>query len=373
MTERMAAPSLAQQEHTIPEHRATYPAGNDFAIEAKDLVKRYPKAKSNAIDGISFVVRRGEIFGLLGPNGAGKTTTISILTTGARPSSGTAKIMGIDVTANPVRVKQHIAVVPQNNNLDKRLHARELLTFHASYHTVPRAEREARADRLLAELGLTEHGKDNVNSFSGGMAQRLMLARALMHVPDVLFLDEPTNSLDPQSRLFLWDCIRELNQQGITILLTTHDMDEAEQLCDRIAIMDKGSILVLDTTDALKKLIPEGNRIELSVQVPESVSLDTPQGKDQSTVSLRDCVVDALRALPNVTKVEEVSQPQDEEDQQGRLLFRLYAANEEAIAAVAAKAIQAITSSGALLDDLRLARPSLEDVFISLTGRNLRS
>src|SRR6266446_3541998 len=260
MTENAIGSSPAQQEQASTESRTT--GENEFAIEVRDLVKRYPKAQFNAVDGISFTVKRGEIFGLLGPNGAGKTTTIGILTTGVLPTGGSAKIMGLDVAANPVRVRQRIAVVPQKSNLDKRLRARELLTFHASYHAVLRAEREARADMLLAEFGLADRGKDNVNHYSGGMAQRLMLARALMHTPDVLFLDEPTNSLDPQSRLFIWDRIRSLNEQGMTILLTTHDMDEAEQLCERIAIMDHGHILVLDTTDELLKLVPGSVNLE---------------------------------------------------------------------------------------------------------------
>lgn len=262
MTERTKDTIAIQQEQALPGDRPTPSTEDGCAIEVQDLVKRYPKTQSNAVDGISFVVKRGEIFGLLGPNGAGKTTTIGILTTGVLPSSGSAKIMGLGVVANPVRVRQRIAVVPQKSNLDKRLRARELLIFHASYHAVPRTEREARADRLLTEFGLADRGKDNVNHYSGGMAQRLMLARALMHTPYVLFLDEPTNSLDPQSRLFIWDRIRSLNQQGMTIFLTTHDMDEAEQLCDRIAIMDHGRILVLDTTDGLKKLVPGSTNLE---------------------------------------------------------------------------------------------------------------
>src|SRR5947209_13004393 len=173
----------------------------DISIEVHELVKRYPKSSVNAVDGISFTVPPGEIFGLLGPNGAGKTTTIGVLTTNVLPTSGTARVAGIDVVADPMSVTQRIAVVPQQSNLDRSLRAREILTFHASYHGVPRAEREARADTLLKELGLGDRAKDVVGRYSGGMAQRLMLARALMHAPDVIFLDEPINSLDPQSRL----------------------------------------------------------------------------------------------------------------------------------------------------------------------------
>ncbi len=340
-------------------------SGQEISIEVQNLVKRYPKSQVNAVDGISFRVRRGEIFGLLGPNGAGKTTTIGILTTGVLPTSGTASIMGINVVEDPMSVKQRIAVVPQQSNLDRSLRAREILTFHASYHGIPRAERNARADTLLQELGLGDRGKDMVRRYSGGMAQRLMLARALMHSPDVLFLDEPTNSLDPQSRLFLWDRIRTLNSQGVTVLLTTHDMDEADQLCERIAIMDHGKILVLDTAPELKKLIPGGTYLELRVLIPELVAV----GADSEQVSSKNTLLDALRALPGAVKVEEIAAQAGAEDQRGITLLRVYAQDAGALVV---SATQAVAEAGFELRDLHLARPSLEDVFIYLTGRNLR-
>ena len=217
----------------------------------------------NAVDGVSFEVSRGEIFGLLGPNGAGKTTTIGILTTAIMPTEGSATIMQVDVPRDPISVKQRIAVVPQMSNLDRSLTVREILTFHGAYHGVPRKTREALADSLLDELGLGERKNEKVTRYSGGMTQRIMIARALMHEPDVLFLDEPTNNLDPQSRLFLWERIRAMNARGLTILLTTHDMDEADKLCRRIAIMDHGKILVNDTPAELKKLIPGGTVLEV--------------------------------------------------------------------------------------------------------------
>ncbi len=349
----------------------TDPVTLDAAIEVRNLVKRYPKAPVNAVDDISFAVQRGEIFGLLGPNGAGKTTTIGVLTTSVIPTSGTSRIMGVDVAADPMTVKQRIAVVPQQSNLDQSLRAKEILTFHASYHGMSRAEREARADELLNELGLGDRGKDVVRRYSGGMAQRLMLARALMHSPDVLFLDEPTNSLDPQSRLFLWDRIRWLKEQGVTILLTTHDMDEAEQLCERIAIMDKGHILVLNTPEELKKIVPGGTRLEVRVRerglvAAKAVNETGPANTDGETESR---LLKALRAIPGANKVEAVPVPEGEEGQQDMQIFRIYAedANEMILGAT-----QAVTQSGAELRDLRVARPSLEDVFIYLTGRNLR-
>ena len=337
----------------------------ESAIEVRNLVKRYPKAVVNAVDNISFTVGRGEIFGLLGPNGAGKTTTIGVLTTNVRPTSGSAFIMGINVAADPMSVKQRIAVVPQQSNLDRSLRAREILTFHASYHGLPRAEREARANALLNELGLGDRGKDMVLRYSGGMAQRLMLARALMHSPDILFLDEPTNSLDPQSRLFLWDRIRWLKEQGTTILLTTHDMEEADQLCERIAIMDKGRILVLATAAELKKLVPGGTCLELRVHVPQHVSVGGAHSEAQES-----SVLTVLRGIPGATKVEEVSPPEDEEGAQGIQVFRLYA---EDAGSLVIGATQAVMEAGAEIRDLHIARPSLEDVFIYLTGRNLRS
>src|SRR6266566_2224978 len=336
-----------------------------ISIDVAKLVKRYPRASVNAVDDILFNMRRGQIFGLLGPNGGGKTTTIGVLTAGILPTSGSARIMGIDVVADPMRVKQRIAVVPQQSNLDRSLRAREILTFHASYHGVPRAERKARADTLLDEFGLGDRGKDKVMRYSGGMAQRLMLARALMHLPDVLFLDEPTNSLDPQSRLFLWDRIRSLNEQGTTILLTTHDMEEADQLCQRIAIMDHGKILVLDTSTELKKLIPGGTSLALRVRIPELASIGDGHQEPRAKTQL----LDALRTLPGVVKVEEAPAQEGEDEQQGTTLFRLYAENAGALVL---QATQIVAEADMELHDLHLARPSLEDVFIYLTSRSLR-
>ena len=352
------------------------------AIEVRELVKRYQKSKTNAVDGVSFEVRRGEIFALLGPNGAGKTTTIGVLITSVKPTSGAARIMGIDVAADPIAVKQRIAVVPQQSNLDRSLKVREILTFHAAYHNVGRKEREARADKLLDELGLGERKNEKVNRYSGGMAQRLMIARALMHSPDVLFLDEPTNNLDPQSRLFLWDRIRELNKQGLTILLTTHDMDEADKLCERIAIMDHGKILVNNTSAELKKMIPGGNALEIRAYVPDSSDAATHQRLKSS-----------LEALPGVSKVEEMAaQPAPVmqaaagpggpwamrgapaaaaagQDEPGIATYRLYAENARSLTGAAA---QAVLAAGAEVRDLHLKQATLEEVFIYLTGRHLR-
>src|SRR2546422_3155060 len=221
------------------------------AVEVADLRKRYPKGKVEAVAGISFAVERGEVFGLLGPNGAGKTTTVCILTTRVRPTSGTARVGGVDVMADPVAARRLLAVVPQRNNLDRSLSVKQNLLFHAAYHGVPRAERRERARVLLGQFGLLERANEKPAMFSGGQSQRMMIARALMHAPEVLFLDEPSTGLDPAARLFVWDRVRELQAAGTTIVLTTHDMDEAAALADRVGIMDRGQLLALDTPQAL--------------------------------------------------------------------------------------------------------------------------
>src|ERR1043166_4125621 len=207
----------------------------ETVITVRDLKKVFkPKSRKGvevkALDGITFDVSRGEFFGLLGPNGAGKTTTIGILTTRVRATGGVAQIEGISVGANPVSVKRRIGVVPQVNNLDRALTAREILLFHAEYFGVAKHEREARAQRLLERFELSERADEKITGWSGGMAQRLKIGRALMHDPAILFLDEPTTGLDPQSRRAMWDLLIELNQKGLTILMTTHYMDEADHL-----------------------------------------------------------------------------------------------------------------------------------------------
>ena len=320
------------------------------AIAVKDLVKTFPKSKGNAVDGVSFTVRRGEIFGLLGPNGAGKTTTIGVLTTTVRPTSGRSEVVGYDVARDQIRVKQRIAVLPQMNNLDRSLRVREILTFHAAYHGVPKRQREALADSLLKELGLFERQHEKVARYSGGMAQRVMVARALMHEPEVLFLDEPTNNLDPQSRLFLWERIQALNERGLTILLTTHDMDEADRLCQRIAIMDHGKILVNDTTAGLKKLIPGGNALELHVE----------------TGSGLEGLENRLNTLPGVIKVESMGSTGDGLDSAA---YRIYAAEAGALVG---PVVQAATGAGLVIRDISVKNATLEEVFIYLTGRHLR-
>jgi ABC-2 type transport system ATP-binding protein len=331
---------------------------NGFAIEVRDLVKRYSKSGKNAVDGVSFEVKPGEIFGLLGPNGAGKTTIIGTLTTFILPTEGTVAIHGFNAVTQPIDLKRRIAVVPQQSNLDRSLKVREILTFHAAYHGISKKERDARADRILEELGLGDRKNEKVNRYSGGMAQRLMIARALMHAPDVLFLDEPTNNLDPQSRLFLWERIRSMNAEGLTILLTTHDMDEADKLCHRIAIMDHGKILVNDTPDELKKLIPGGSVLELRgyAHVADSAAVI-------------EKLTPALRALPGVTKVDETAADTTPPPEPGMFGYRIYA---DAANGLIGPAAQAVVSAGAEVRDVSVKHPTLEEVFIFLTGRHLR-
>ena len=339
-------------------------------IAVEQLVKRYRRMPHNAVDGASFQVRRGEIFGLLGPNGAGKTTVIGMLTTSILPTSGQITLASTDVVANPIGIKQRIAVVPQRNNLDRSLRIKEILTYHAAYHGVPRAIRTARANELLEKLGLTARKDEKLGWLSGGMEQRVMLARALMHEPEVLFLDEPTNNLDPQTRLFLWERIADLHKRGVTIILTTHDMEEADRLCERIAIMDHGRILALDTPEGLKRLIPGGTMLELRIRVPEAaVSGHIPE--DGARNSQDEHFRAALERLPGVTKVEQLSGQTDEQSASQMVAFRLYA-NEDAGTLLANAAQAVIQEQGELLD-LHFAQPSLEDVFIYLTGRDLRS
>jgi ABC-2 type transport system ATP-binding protein len=308
-------------------------------IEVVELRKRYAPKAPEAVAGISFEARRGEVFGLLGPNGAGKTTTIGALTTRVRPTSGYVAIDGIDVQANPVAVKQRIAVVPQRPNLDRQLKAIENLTFHAAYFGYGRAERRKRAEEVMKALGLEGREDEDVNNLSGGMAQRLLIARALMHRPQVLFLDEPTTGLDPQSRLFLWDRIEELREAGTTILLTTHDMVEADRLCDNIAIVDHGTIVALDTPSGLRRLLPGAGGVEV----------------------VATGMADADGALGSFGEVE-VAGTAD-----GRRQIRIYGDGIDPAAIV-----DAVRDSGGEMLELRRLEGSLEDVFVHLTGRDLR-
>jgi len=334
----------------------------DAAVEVRGLVKRYPRSPVNAVDVISFGVERGEVFGLLGPNGAGKTTTVGVLTTRVRPTSGRALVGGVDVVRDPVLARSLLAVVPQRSNLDRSLSIRHNLLFHAAYHGVSADERGQRADLLLDQFGLRERAASKPDLISGGQAQRIMIARALMHEPQVLFLDEPTTGLDPAARLFVWDRLRELKNRGVTLLLTTHDMNEAAELADRVAIMDHGKLLAIDTPAALVESLPGAATIELATEPLDGRPVDD--------------VVAALQALPGVEAIERVqAQPQGNgtvptAEAEGPLRVRLYLTGQAPM--LVSPAASALGEHGLGLTDVKLGSPSLEDVFIHLTGRTLR-
>ncbi len=320
------------------------------AVEVRELVKRYPKAQTNAVDELSFTVARGEIFGLLGPNGAGKSTTIGVLTTRVRLTAGHALIGGVDVVAAPRTVRRLLGVVPQRNNLDRSLSVRQNLLFHAAYHGVPPRVRKPRAEALLEQFALTDRANDKPEYFSGGQNQRMMIARALMHDPSVLFLDEPTTGLDPAARLFVWDRIRELREAGVTIVLTTHDMDEAATLADRVGIVDSGRLLALDTPATLVRGLATAATLQLTVEL-------AGQGGAAK-------LLEALGTLAGVRRCEQVSA--EGAAHSIRLSFAGNAAGM--IAPVAA----AVARVGGWLAGVEIVQASLEDVFIDLTGRKLR-
>ena len=222
-------------------------------IEIINLSKDFGSLQ--AVKGISFSVEPGQVFGLLGPNGAGKTTTIRMLTTLTLPTAGTARIAGHDIAAEPLEVKRAIGVIPQMLNLDIDLTAAENLEYHGRLHRMPRKDREARSEELLRFVGLWEKRDTPVEHLSGGLRRRLLIARGLMHRPAVVFMDEPTVGLDPQARHLIWGMIEDLKRSGITILLTTHYIEEADRLCDRVAIMRQGKIITLGVPADLKSLV----------------------------------------------------------------------------------------------------------------------
>ncbi len=325
-------------------------AGGSGAVVVEDLVKRYAKSQVNAVDGISFEVAPGEIFGLLGPNGAGKTTTVGVLTTRVLPTSGRASVGGVDVARHPVHARALLAVVPQRNNLDRALTIRDNLMFHAAYHSVPRSDAHRRAEELLSDFGLADRADEKPEFVSGGQAQRVMIARALMHSPAALFLDEPTTGLDPAARLFVWDRIRELKVSGVTMVLTTHDMYEAAELSDRVGIMDKGRLLALDSPDALTKALPGSQTLDVIIELDGCAA---------------GVLLDSMAALDRVENVERVL------NSDGNLLHsRIYVEGEAS--SLLLPLARLVSKHNVNLSDVGIGKPTLEDVFISLTGKALR-
>jgi ABC-2 type transport system ATP-binding protein len=293
-----------------------------------------------ALQGLDLAIGAGEMFGLLGPNGAGKTTAIGILTTRVRATAGRATVAGAEVGRDPVAVKRRIGVVPQRPNPDRALDALDNLVFHAAYFGIGRSEALARARGLLEQLELGDKAAAKVDELSGGQQQRLMIARALIHEPEVLFLDEPTVGLDPQARLALWEVLRRLHREGRTILLTTHYMEEADRLCDRLAILDRGQLLALDTPAGLKSRAPGGTLVELVLD-----------GDARPAAA-------AAGALPGIVSA-----------QADGPTLRAYAERAgEAIGPL----VRCAEGAGRAVRDVHLSPPSLETLFVSLTGRRLQ-
>jgi ABC-2 type transport system ATP-binding protein len=292
-----------------------------------------------ALDSLDLDIRGGEFFGLLGPNGAGKTTAIGILTTRILPTAGKATVAGADVVEDSVRVRQTIGVVPQRPNADLSLNVLENLQFHAAYFGIPSDVATRRAHELLERLGLSEKASAKISELSGGQQQRLMIVRALMHEPDIMFLDEPTVGLDPQARLDLWEILRDLHSRGRTIVMTTHYMDEADRLCDRLAIIDHGKLLALDTPRALKARAPGGTLIELVLDG------------------------DAIAAAKIAETIEGVSRVEAKDG-----MLRVHSSRGgELLPAL----LEAAETAGRAVKDIHLLQPSLETLFVSLTGRKL--
>src|ERR1700691_3241893 len=318
------------------------PDQNTSVIHTEDLTKTYPGADFAAVDRLNLDVQAGEIFGLLGPNGTGKTTTAGMLTTRVVPSSGRAFIAGVDVAAHPALAKQLSGIVSQQNTLDRQLTVWENLYFHGRLFGMGAKPSRRIATDLLEQFQLSKWAKASVYALSGGMAQRLMVARAIFHRPSVLFLDEPTAGLDPQSRLALWDLLGELHDEGQTILLTTHYMEEADQLCQRVAIMDHGRILALDTPAALKQSIGADTIVTVR-STGDLGRLAELLAKDVAGVT--------------TTRVTDAD----------RLDLQMQGADR-----LAPRIVISAERDGYDLVDVSNAEPTLETVFINLTGKELR-
>jgi len=307
-------------------------------IETRGLTRRFRVKGSEkdltAVDAIDLSIRRGEIFGLLGPNGAGKTTTINMLVTILKPTEGVGLVAGRDVAREPTLVRKTVGIVFQEPSIDTILTARENLELHARLYGVPKAERAKRIREMLALVGLTERADTLVKQFSGGMKRRLEIARGLLHRPAVLFLDEPTLGLDPQTREHIWAYVRRLRDEyGTTIVLTTHYMGEADALCDRIGIIDHGRIIALGTPRELKATL-RGDLVRLRFAAPPDAG--------------------RFKGLAAVEKVEV-------RGNEAALTVRDAAANLPRVLAAAGE-----------VESVEVHRPTLEDVFIALTGREIR-
>jgi len=335
MPESAAPTRSSPDRHTVP--------AAQVVIATEGLTKIYP-GDILAVDHLDLSVGEGEIFGLLGPNGAGKTTTEGMLTTRVLPTEGRAFVGGIDVVADPARAKRVIGVVPQTNTLDRALSVWENLYFHGRYFGMGAKAARAAADYRLEQFRLADRAGAPVMALSGGMAQRLMVARAILHEPAILFLDEPTAGLDPQSRLALWEIMGELHRGGQTIMLSTHHMEEADRLCNRVAIMDHGRILALDSPHGLKQSL--GADTEVVV---------TADGAPEGLAAHLKAKLGELRPGSDVRVVED----------KVRVALK---GVEGALPLI----LSLCEQGGFAVRDLSVTEPTLETVFISLTGKDLR-
>lgn len=313
-------------------------------LEVKELKKIFTMKngrKIEAVKNISFNVRRGEVFGFLGPNGAGKSTTISMLTTQKPATAGEILLDGESLIKNPANARRKIGVVAQHNNLDRGLTARENLIYHAKYFGMETNMANKKADEYLEKFGLADRQHDYVKSYSGGMAQRVKIARAMIHTPDILYLDEPTTGLDPSYRSILWEQMIELNKAGTTIFLTTHYMEEPEQLCDRIAIINNGELIALGTSSELKNMIPSNNIVSMKLSV------------------LNDSYVESAKELPGVEKAT---------IQSGLLQLYMKDAQPDFN-----RLVSWVKGLDTTLQNISLSTSTLDDVFIHLTGKGIMS
>ncbi|MCU0861962.1 MAG: ATP-binding cassette domain-containing protein [Methanomassiliicoccales archaeon] len=307
-------------------------------IEVKDLVKVFD-GKIRAVDGVSFEVEEGEIFGFLGPNGAGKSTTINMLVTLHRPTSGTAKVLGLDVVKEANKVRQGIGLVPQDLTVDDDLSGRENMVLQADLYNVDRKDASARIEELLRLVNLEDAADRLVKTYSGGMRKRLELAEGLIHRPRLLFLDEPTLGLDIQTRATMWEHIRRLKKEhNMTVFMTTHYLEEADSLCDRIGIIDRGRIMALDTPVTLKRSLG-GDVLQMSID----------DGKDFMPV---------IQQVPGVVEVK----------REGSEYRVKVLKGDTAMPTV----LKAIIEAGGNVSSVSLQRPNMDQVFLEYTGRSLR-
>ncbi len=309
-------------------------------IEVEGLTRRF--SDFTAVDNVSFSVENGMIFGFLGPNGAGKSTTIRMLCTLLRPTEGSARVAGFDIVKEPGKVRQHIGLVAEKLILYDQLTAEENLTLFGRLNNMPEGQIKQGTDKWLGRLQMEAWRKHRVGTFSTGMKQRINVARALLHHPDVIFLDEPTLGLDPQTTKAIHEFILDLEKEGITIVLTTHDMVEAEVMCNRIAIIDQAKIVALDTISNLKRPLSEGDTTIVDMEIS----------------NLNDSIISRIRNLEAVTSVVQTD----------TYRVRIHTKGANALGPM----VSAITSQGVNLKSIKTVEPSLEDVFLHLTGRKIR-